>query len=421
MRSRSLSNYVTANGLQIPTIGNADTPGTILGDLAADQRATLDPNMDCEADAPMGQINGIFAERERSAWEALQVAWDGFNPDACEDFLLDALSAVTGTVRGAATASTVVLSLNLNAHTTVSAGALVSQLGEPGVVFRTDADIANATAGALAVTGPATCTILGRTVANAGTLTVIQTPTVGWNSVTNPNDAILGQERDTDPELRVRRVNELEASGAGTVDTIQAKVAAITNADGSKPVLDSKVYENVSDYISPEGIPAHAVEAVIYDGAGENAPDNSVAQAVWDTKGAGITAFGNQSGIATDKNGNPQLTPFSRAAIINGKIAITIETDVARPDDYAGDAALKAAIVAQVNVKALLGVTEIRPMHYVQAALGAGLGVLDVTNLQIGNVLSSFLGNLVNFPVPFRTKFLLDTTNVTITRVQVTP
>jgi uncharacterized phage protein gp47/JayE len=415
------SPYVTANGLQIPTIGDAATPGTILGDLAARQRAVLDPNLDCEADAPMGEINGIYAERERSVWEALQVAWDGFDPDAAEDFLLDALSAVTGTVRGAATASTVILSLNLNAHTTVTAGALVSVVGEPGIVFATDADIVNSTAGVLNVTGPATCTVVGRTIANATMLTVIQTPTVGWNSVTNPADAIPGQERDTDPELRVRRVNELEASGAGTVDTIQAKVAAITNPDDSKPVLDCKTYENTSDYISPEGIPAHAVEAVIYDGPGEDAPDNSVAQAVWDTKGAGITAFGNQSGIATDKEGNPQNVAFSRAAVINGKIAITVETDVARPDDYAGDIALKAALVAQLDAKAVLGVTEIRATHYVAAAQGAGLGVLDVTNLQLGNVLSSLLGNLVNFPVPFRTKFLLDTSNITVTRVAVTP
>lgn len=414
-----MSNYVTANGLQIPTIGDAATPGTILGDIASALHATVDPNLDCEADAPMGQINGIFAERERVWWEALQVAWDAFNPDAAEDFLLDADCALTGTIRGEATKSTVKLSLNLDLNTTIPAGAIVSVDGEPTIQFVTDEDVTSTTAGNYI--GSASCTVLGRTIAIANTLTVIQTPTVGWNAVTNPRDAIPGQERDTDPELRVRRVNELEASGAGTVDTIQAKVASITNDDGSKPVLDSKVYENVEDYISPEGIPAHAIEAVIYDGPASSAPNDSVAQAVWDTKGAGITAFGNATGTATDKKGNPQTIAFSRAAIINGKLAITVETDIARPDDYAGDDAIKEAIAAEVVIRAVLGVTEIRPTHYVRAVLAPGLGVLDVTNLQIGNVLSSFGANGANFSVPFRTKFLLDTSNIAITRVPVTP
>jgi uncharacterized phage protein gp47/JayE len=411
--------YVTANGLQITTIGDASTPGTILGDIAAALRATIDTNLDCEADAPMGQINGIWAERERVVWEALQVAWDGFNPDAAEGFLLDALAAITGTVRGEATPSTVTLSLNLDMNTTVSAGAIVSQDGEPTVQFRLDNDVTSTAAGNY--TGSATCTVVGRTVANATTLTVIQTPTVGWNAVTNPRDAALGQERDSELELRVRRERELEASGAGTVDTIQAKVSAITNDDGSKPVLDCKTYENVEDYISPDGIPAHAVETVIYDGPSAAAPNNTVAQAIWDTKGAGITAFGNQIGTAGDAQGNPHQVAFSRAAIINGKLAITVETDIGRPSDYAGDLAIAAAIVAEVNNRAILGVTEIRPTHYIRAVLAPGLGVLDVLNLQIGNVLSGYNANGVNFDVPFRTKFLLDTSNVHVTRIQVTP
>lgn len=410
----------TVNGLVIPAIGNADTPGTILGDLAAAQRATLDPNLDVEADSPMGQLNGIWAERERSIWEALQVAADGFNPDAAEDFQLDSLSAITGTKRGAATASTVKVTLNIDANKTIPAGTIFANSLDTSIQFTLDEDVTSTTAGNYP-NNPCTCTELGRIVCNAGLLTIIQTPIVGLNSVTNPKDAIVGQEVDTDPELRIRRLNELEASGAGTVDTIQAKVAAITNDDGSKPILDCKTYENTSDYISDDGIPAHSVETVIYDGPSADASNDAVAQAIWDTKGGGITAFGNTTGTATDKQGNPQIVAFSRCNIINGQMLITIETNIARPDDYAGDDALKEAIVEQVAAKAILGVTEVRPMHYVKAALAPELGVLDVTNLQIGNVLTGYNANLVNFDVPFRTKFLLDTSNITITRVQVAP
>lgn len=425
-----MTDFVTTNGLEIPEIGDNQTGGTLLGDLSAEERQTLDANLDTEADAPMGQINGIMAERFRQLYELAQVAFNGFDPDAAEDFLLDAICAITGTIRASATASffgaSNPLSLNLDSNSTVAAGSLVSVLDDPGTVFALDADVTSTTAGNYP--GFATCTVKGRKVANATTLTVIQTPTVGWNAVANPTDAIVGQERDTDPELRVRRLAELEASGAGTVDTIQAKVSAIENPDGSKPVLDCKTYENVEDYISPEGIPPHSVETVIYDGPSESAADNDVAQAIWNTKGAGISAFGSDQGIATDKFGNPQRVAFSRAAIINGKIAITVNTNVARPNDYAGDVAIKAAIVARVDLRAILGVSEIRPTDYVAAVLATGpdgttnpLGVIGVTNLQIGNVLAGYNANLQNFDVPFRTKFLLDTSNITITRVPVVP
>src|SRR5215471_14125152 len=110
-----MTDVLTANGLQIPTIGDAGTPGTILGDLAGSQRALIDANLDTDADSPLGQLNGIWAERERLIWEALAVAYNGFNPDAAEDFLLDAVSAITGTKRAAATKGTVKVNLNIDA------------------------------------------------------------------------------------------------------------------------------------------------------------------------------------------------------------------------------------------------------------------------------------------------------------------
>lgn len=411
----------TTNGLVIPEIGDAATPGTILGDLAAAQRAMLDPNLDVEADAPMGQLNGVWAERERLVWESLQVASDGFNPDAAEDFQLDSLSAVTGTRRSEATHSKVTVSMSIDANKTVPAGTTFANSLDTTIQFTLDADVTSTTAGNYP--GSATCTELGRVLCNAGLLTIIQTPVTGLNSVTNPHEAIPGQERDDDPELRIRRLDELEASGAGTVDTIQAAIFKIENDDGSKPVLDCIVPENVEDYPSADGQPAHSIEAIVWDGPGQNASNDVIAQTIFDKKPGGTLAYGSSSGTAKDTNvpPKPHTIFFTRPGIINNKIAITIETDIANPQAYTGDVALKTALAAEFTARVTLGVTEIRCTNYVRAALGVA-GILDVTNIQIGNMLvGPFPPNLQNFDIPARTKCLLDTSNITITRIQVVP
>ena len=88
-----MADFVTAAGLEIKTIEQ------ILGELSTRQKTEIDAALNTAADSPMGQLNGIFAAQLREAWEVLQVAYNGFNSDVTEGFLLEALSAITGTVR----------------------------------------------------------------------------------------------------------------------------------------------------------------------------------------------------------------------------------------------------------------------------------------------------------------------------------
>src|SRR5262245_17458636 len=94
-----MGTYVTDQGLAIPTVQN------LLDDTAQDQRSTIDPNLDTDPDSPIGQLNGIYCSGLRVAWEALEIAWNGNNPDAAEGFLLESVSAITGSHRAPATPS----------------------------------------------------------------------------------------------------------------------------------------------------------------------------------------------------------------------------------------------------------------------------------------------------------------------------
>ena len=86
--------FVDASGLQIKTVEE------ILDELATQQKG-IDANVNTDPDEPIGQMNGIFAAQCREVWEALAVAYNGFNADAAEGFLQTKLAALTGTVREA--------------------------------------------------------------------------------------------------------------------------------------------------------------------------------------------------------------------------------------------------------------------------------------------------------------------------------
>ncbi len=56
------------------------------------------------------------------------------------------------------------------------------------------------------------------------TLTEILTPISGWNSINNPKAGVTGRFVETDAELRIRRNNSIRLLGAGTVESIRARL-----------------------------------------------------------------------------------------------------------------------------------------------------------------------------------------------------
>lgn len=77
----------------------------------------------------------------------------------------------------------------------------------------------------------------------AGTLTVIDTPISGWDSVTNLIPGVVGRDVEEDIELRARRDLSQSVIGASTIEAIKSRI--LQEIDG---VTSSEVYDNRSDY-----------------------------------------------------------------------------------------------------------------------------------------------------------------------------
>jgi uncharacterized phage protein gp47/JayE len=194
--------------------------------------------------------------------------------------------------------------------------------------------IAETTPGALPNgTGTATAESVGATIALAGKLTVIETAVSGWDSVTNPLDATLGLEPESDAELKIRRVQQIAKAGAGTPEAIKAKILELED------VTSCTVYINKTKIVDGDGRPPNSVEAVV-----EGGTDAEIAEKLWKAVGGGIATHGTETVIHVDEDGFNQTMKFSRPTEVDIHIILDIDVTDEFPISSGADD-IKAAIV----------------------------------------------------------------------------
>lgn len=121
----------------------------------------------------------------------------------------------------------------------------------------------------------------------------------------------------------MRQVAELEASGAGTIDTIRARVQRV---DG---VLDVLGYENRTDAPDGAGRPAYSFEIVVWDGSPTAASDDDIGAAIWETQPATARSYGATSVTVADEAGGSQTVLFSRVTKRNAYLEVQITASTA--------------------------------------------------------------------------------------------
>lgn len=383
---------VTATGFERPTVLE------LKKQFEDDQRAEISASLDLSTDTVIGQINGIFARHLGIAWEAIETVYHGFDPDAAEDFLLIALCKLTGTPQRPASQSEVDCVVDLDGGATLLAGDSFGSInGRPDVRWTPKADYTAPSDGMHTVRFVAENT--GPVVGATGTITVIATPVVGWNSITNPGDATLGRVIDSDATLRTRREQQLTRAGSSTVDAIAADLEALEDME------TVTMFENVTDLPDGNGLPPHSFEAVVFDNGAIG--NNLIAQTIWNTRPAGIEPFGTLSGSAVDAENVIRSVPFSRSAEQTVYLTFTMATGAS----YVGDSAFKTAIVTKCN--AIFGTTD----DVIAARVGAlpfelGLGVTDQSPVKLG--LAPSPAGTSNIPIGARQIARFDTARIVI-------
>lgn len=370
---------------------NSKPLDTIKTEVEDSLKSNIDPSLNTTATSVVGQIVGILSDKLRELWNVAEAVTSSFNPDEATGASLDELSALTGTIRNAATKSTVTATLNLNNGVTVPAGSIVAVSGNSSSRFVTLANVTNSTGSTANVSAAMQAESTGATIANAGTLTIIETPVSGWNSVTNALDAVLGAAEETDSELRIRRDVELRAAGAGAVDAIRADILDVADVEYVT------MYENTTLTTDGDGLPGKSFEALVLGGL-----NASVADVIWNSKPAGIESHGSITVAVTDDSGISRDIKFTRPTELDLYIDVTLTTEAG----YAGDTEIKTVVATYCDANFTVGDDFIVSQLY-NPILDVS-GVYDVTDVKVYDATS--LGSESLSEVGFATHANWDTT-----------
>lgn len=384
----------------------------ILADVAARQHAhpALGPNQDTSETSALGGINMSVAGDLALLWELASLVWQSNDPDGALDVPLENVASLTGTTKRAASATKVRgVQLSLNAGITVTAGATVSVDGRPDITCTLDETATNPGGSPAVILGNFTCTQTGPIVINAGTLTEIDTPVVGWTAVTNPSAGSTGRPTDSNLTLRARRVQQIALRGGSTLDAIRADLLDAETTPALETIEAVLMLENVGTVPDVNGLPPGSIEAIIDDGPTPSVDNDVIAQVIWTGgKGGGIRAYGLESGTAVDAAGHDQVVGFSRVARHAIYISATLTTGAGFPVDG----------VAQVKAKwaergGAYDVSDDVIALFVRAAAFEVPGVVDVPTFLIGLAPSPTEDD--NIPMGYRERATFDVANMVIT------
>ncbi len=321
--------YIDLTGVIVP-----DTADTLAG-VQQEYRTAFGADLVVTPDTPQGVL--ITAEtlaRDAVIRNNADLA-NQINPNIAGGVFLDAICALTGLQRIAATRSEVVAQLTGVAGTVIPAG---TQAQTPsGDVFFSTADVTLDISGTGSVLfysveyGPIPCAI--------GALSQIVTGVLGWETVNNSAAATLGVAQQTDQSLRALRRRTLALQGISVGEAI---TSALYDVEGVKSLTFRENVAAITQTIDGISMVAHSIYVCVDGGT-----DADVAAALLANKTVGAAWNGGTTVNVVDTwSGQTYAVKFARPTEINIAIRVTIRAGTSLSDPTA---AVKNAIMTYVN------------------------------------------------------------------------
>jgi uncharacterized phage protein gp47/JayE len=270
---------------------------------------------------------------------ALQLAYNQQSPTTAIGAGLSTVVANNGLQRLISTFSTCQVTLTGTAGAVITNG--VVQNAATGDLWNLPATVTIGGGGTVTVT--ATAQASGAINALANQLTVINTPTSGWTSVTNgSNTANIGSPVESDSALRARQAVSTELP---SLTPLAGTLAAVLAVEG---VTEANILENTTGSTDGFGNPGHSITAVVAGGT-----DLDVATAIYNKRGLGVLMNGNSDGTVVtvtvvDPNTNIAISvSFNRPTAT--AIYVICNANLLLGGSSATIAAIKTAIVNYLN------------------------------------------------------------------------
>lgn len=256
------------------------------------------------------QALAVFAQAIKDNNDAQIAAYLAYSPATAQGIGLSQQVKINGIRRNIFTFSTADVDV-VGAQGTPIQNGLIGDREGLGTQWALPALVTIPGSGTITVT--ATCTTPGAVKALAATLTVMLTPTAGWQSVNNSADAVPGAPVESDAALRRRQASSTSIPAISVVDAI---LGAIENLIG---IERAWIYENDTGAPDGNGVPAHSISAVVQGGDAQ-----SIASTIALYKTPGTGTYGTTTETTVDPFGVPNIINFFQLAVVQIFTIVTL-------------------------------------------------------------------------------------------------
>ncbi len=391
------------NGLRVKTAAQ------LRADLETGFRNAYGADINIEQNSPDGQMIGIIEQQGVDIRELAVSINAGFDPDQATGVVLDQRVALNNITRRSGTYTT--QPIDITVDRTLTLDGLDADFNNPdGVGYSIQDGSGNEfilvdtdTLVAGTHTRNFRAREIGQVETTVGTITNFVTIVLGVTSVNNSSGALqTGQNEETDMQLRVRRRQSVAIASTGYLNGIEAAFRAL---DG---VTDARVFENVTNTVDADGIPAHGFWAIVEGGA-----NTEIANVIYTRKSYGSNLTGDVTVNIPRPTGDTFVARFDRPTAEN--LHVRFEIQPTQPDATFDQDAIKDAIVAalsyDIGAAAETSTLTCTAMAVLNAQGGGGVPVnMEVSDNGTGYV--DFLETSTK-----DRQFVLDATRITITEL----
>ena len=398
-----MPDILNQNGLSVKTAIE------IRAELNTALRKIYGNEINLDQNSPDGQMVGIYTPAAVDLRELITNAYNSFNPDRAIGRLLDERVVINNIIRKGGTYT--ITPIDITVDSTVTLQGLdedFNDINGSGFTVQDNAgnqfiliDTTELTAGT--TTLQFRSKEIGLVNVTVGTVQNAVTIVLGVTNINNSSaPTTIGQEEETDAQLRLRRQQSVALSSNGYANGLLGNVL---NKDG---VIDARLYENVTNAIDSDGIPAHGMWLIVEGGA-----NSDIGDVIYTRKSVGSNMKGNIEVNIETQSGALFVAKFDRPNAQD--LYIRFDIQETKSGTVFNQTAIKNTIVS--NLKYLIGgyaeTSEITTVARQSINDNGGGGV--AVNVEISNDGTSWVDYL---DVPtLDAQWTLDASRITITEL----
>ena len=395
---------IDLNGISAPTFED------IFQSFQAAYRQIYGSDVDLDPDTQDGQWLAVQSQIVYDTNAAVIAAYLSYSPTWAQGIGLSSEVKINGLRRLVPSNSAVDVRLVGQAGTTINNGVIADDFQNR---WDLPATVIIPPQGEITVT--AIAEVAGALTAGANSVTTMVTMVPGWQSVSNPAPATPGAPLESDATLRKR---QSVSTAIAAISPREAIRAALLNLEG---VQRCQVWDNDTDSVDANGIPAHSIAVVI-----EGGDDTLIASTIFIKKNTGCGTYGTTKVIITDTTGLPQTINFWRMQQYPIYVGITIRPLIGYQDST-GSLLINCVVsyINQLDIGATVHTEWLHPPANLSGDVATGFSAMTQQQLDILSstyvVESIFIGtnpaptSAAEIPVPFTAAATCATAWVTLT------